>query len=424
MNPGTVSDFMGKRTAGELSASDVAKAKRRAIADVVTQYDPIAGMRMQSTLEGEDRDTELHQLRVAEVNSKLRGLEREEAHRETFSAAMRMTPDEVDAELTGNTELLSGMGMSVVRNENGTYTAKVGDDNVTLQPSQARGLAIAARLGKAGFGPEAYQMAVSVDKDLYTRATDNYNRQFDRDKHNDTMADRAEGRAIQRDQIAATNHRTDAYSASRAAGGSGKTPRTPSYKGATVDSNGKVTHSTWARQVAADANAKVKAGEMTQDEANTIIQDTNLVDTEWASVQALARAFKANPDKVQEGVKIATAKGWDPVIIRAAAQEAGVKLNPQGASSDKAEPKKLPPSRASVSDTSAANKPAERPVGNFYSQANSDTRNAERNQRAAEQKARDDAERKRRQEETDKWAAGVKNTLAARQERERNAREQ
>ena len=179
--PRRVTDFMGQRYDGELSESQIANARMRAMADVVASNDPVAGLRLrQQALQGE-RDDQRFQRETQESDYRLAGLRRADAQGQRLEDIQRLTdevgqftPDQLHA-YASKANVAPGGQVPLL------YTGKTKDGYqfvtidpasgapakpLTLDEAQTRQLATAARLLEAGYGAEGTQMMAGVSKEL------------------------------------------------------------------------------------------------------------------------------------------------------------------------------------------------------------------------------------------------------------------
>ncbi len=130
-----VTDFMGKRTAGAMSDEQVNSARFKAMAGVMSKYDPVAGMRMQREVKQGERDDQRF------------GWEQSRNEREIKLAG------EQDAEKAFGKQLDTKVGewfKGRLKNPDGTERAASVDDHLAASQFRAAQLTEAGKLDQAG----------------------------------------------------------------------------------------------------------------------------------------------------------------------------------------------------------------------------------------------------------------------------------
>ncbi|CAN7346981.1 hypothetical protein LJR074_001985 [Acidovorax sp. LjRoot74] len=130
-----VTDFMGKRTAGAMSEEQVNSARFKAMAGVMSKYDPVAGMRMQREAKQGERDDQRF------------GWEQSRNEREIKLAS------EQDADKAFGKQLDTKVGewfKGRLKNPDGTERAASVDDHLAASQFRAAQLTEAGKLDQAG----------------------------------------------------------------------------------------------------------------------------------------------------------------------------------------------------------------------------------------------------------------------------------
>lgn len=186
--PGTVTDFMGKRTAGTMDQGQIDRARYSKIADIEAKYDPRAALQMRRELANQDREDKRFswdeqaqpiKLRAAELGLKSgerteRQGERGDMIQQLDDAVAQMPRDALEvyaSKLNTNDSpypmLYTGQtkdGFKFVTTD--PATGKPSGKEFVLNEAQLRQMASASVLGMAGYGQESIARLSSVNKEM------------------------------------------------------------------------------------------------------------------------------------------------------------------------------------------------------------------------------------------------------------------
>jgi hypothetical protein len=185
---GTVTDFMGKRTAGTMDQGQIDRARYSKIADIEAKYDPRAALQMRRELANQDREDKRFsweeqaqpmKLRAAELGLKSgerteRQGERGDMIQQLDDAVAQMPRDALEvyaSKLNTNDSpypmLYTGQtkdGFKFVTTD--PATGKPSGKEFVLNEAQLRQMASASVLGMAGYGQESIARLSSVNKEM------------------------------------------------------------------------------------------------------------------------------------------------------------------------------------------------------------------------------------------------------------------
>jgi len=189
MGPRTVTDFLGQRTEGSLSAGGIDAARGRAYADVISSTDPVKGLQMRrdaATMERENArfqaEEEMRPLQRRAAELQVSGGERNE--RVGVRSDLLTTIDDQIAQMpddalkvyasqvnTNNTDLPM---LFIGKTKDGFQflsrdpkTGEPGTKPMTYSAAQMRDLARVSIYASAGFGKESQTLLKETSKELY-----------------------------------------------------------------------------------------------------------------------------------------------------------------------------------------------------------------------------------------------------------------
>jgi hypothetical protein len=189
MGPRTVTDFLGQRTEGSLSAGGIDAARGRAYADVISSTDPVKGLQMRrdaATMERENArfqaEEEMRPLQRRAAELQVSGGERNE--RVGVRSDLLTTIDDQIAQMpddalkvyasqvnTNNTDLPM---LFIGKTKDGFQflsrdpkTGEPGTKPMTYSAAQMRDLARVSIYASAGFGKESQNLLKETSKELY-----------------------------------------------------------------------------------------------------------------------------------------------------------------------------------------------------------------------------------------------------------------
>lgn len=185
---GTVTDFMGKRTGGTMSQDQVDRARYSKLADIESQFDPAAGMRMRRELATQEREdkrfaweeqSQPMKQRAAEIGLNTAERADRQGQRtdviqqlddsvaqmprealEIYASKLNSNDSPFPMLYTGQTK--DGFKFITTDPASGKPTGK----EFTLNEAQLRQMASASVLGMAGYGQESIARLSSVNKEM------------------------------------------------------------------------------------------------------------------------------------------------------------------------------------------------------------------------------------------------------------------
>lgn len=130
-----VTDFLGQRTAGSMSPDQVGTARSRAMADVISKYDPIAGARMASDARREARDDKRFDWEESRAKREMRMAQEQDEEK----ASGKALDEDVGKWFSGR-----------LKNPDGTDRAASVDDHLAASQYRAAKLTQSGKVEKAG----------------------------------------------------------------------------------------------------------------------------------------------------------------------------------------------------------------------------------------------------------------------------------